>query len=236
MSSRGAGGLPSVCVVVLAKEPVPGRCKTRLSPFYSPVQAAALAEAALLDTLDTVQALLTAERGWKLLLSLDGQPRDWLPPGIEWVPQPAGTHDERIAGALQQAATQRDPADSIVLVGMDTPQVTSGHLRAARAALAAREAVLGPAADGGWWLLGLRAGLATRADELVVGVPTSTATTGERQRRRLEAAGLRVGRLSLLRDVDTARDVELVQAELDRTGRVSRFARLATRIDQERVA
>ena len=63
MSSRGAAGCRACALSCSPRNAVAGRCKTRLSPFYSPVQAAALAEAALLDTLDTVQALLTAERG-----------------------------------------------------------------------------------------------------------------------------------------------------------------------------
>ena len=225
---------PVTRVVVLAKEPLPGRSKTRLTPPYTPAEAARLAGAALRDTLDTVRELRDSEPGWDLLLSLRGTPGDWLPPDVPVVAQRDGGHDARIAGALQDAVAR--PASGALLVGMDTPQVTRSHLRAARAALHRCGAVLGPAADGGWWLLGLRAPLAARAPELVVGVPTSTPRTGQLQRDRLRGAGIEVASLPVLRDVDTAADVDLVRAGLERDGIASRFAALASRLRQERVA
>lgn len=72
--------------MVIAKEPRPGRVKTRLTPPYSPHEAAALAEAALADTLHTVAATPAAHR----VLVLDGSPGPWLPPGIDVVRQCGG--------------------------------------------------------------------------------------------------------------------------------------------------
>jgi uncharacterized protein len=195
----GAVDTDAVTLLVIAKEPVPGRVKTRLTPPYRPHQAASLAEAALADTLDTVLRVPARRR----VLVLDGAPGRWLPPGIDVVPQAPGGLDERIA-----AAFARFPDGPALLVGMDTPQLTPGLLAGVR--WSDREAWFGPAADGGFWALGLAE--PARARELVRGVPMSTASTGEIQRARLSAAGLRIGDLSVLRDVDTAADAAEVAA------------------------
>ncbi|MFE3736987.1 DUF2064 domain-containing protein [Streptomyces sp. NPDC059134] len=187
-------------LLVIAKAPLPGRVKTRLTPPFTPGEAAALAEAALADTLAVVLAAPARRR----VLVLDGAPGPWLPPGIEVIPQSAGTLDERLAAAFGQCA---GPA---LLVGMDTPQLTTDLLAPALAPDAWRgcDAWFGPAADGGFWALGL----AVPQPELVRGVPMSVPGTGAAQRGRLTAAGLRVRDLPELRDVDTAHDAELVAA------------------------
>ncbi|MEU4091554.1 DUF2064 domain-containing protein [Streptomyces sp. NPDC026673] len=188
-----------VTLLVIAKEPVPGRVKTRLTPPYTPREAAALAEAALADTLHTVLRAPARRR----VLVLDGAPGPWLPPGFDVVRQETGGLDERIAAAF--VGCDRGPA---LLVGMDTPQLTVDLL--SEAGHGGHDAWFGPAADGGFWALGLAdPGL---APELVRGVPMSTDRTGATQRRRLVEAGLSVSDLPVLRDVDTAADAAAVAA------------------------
>ena len=107
--------------------------------------------------------------------------------------------DERIAWAL--ADTRVTLPLPVVLIGMDTPQVTPGLLAAAVEPLVSRtaDATFGMAEDGGFWLLGLR-----EVDPaLILGVPMSRPDTGSRQLARLEQAGLRVRMLPELTDVDT---------------------------------
>ncbi|MGW5614008.1 TIGR04282 family arsenosugar biosynthesis glycosyltransferase [Streptomyces sp. NPDC003877] len=182
-------------LLVIAKEPRPGRVKTRLTPPFTPRQAAELAEAALADTLRAVAAAPAVRR----LLVLDGRPGDWLPPGFDVVPQCAGGLDERLADAFARCT---GPA---LLVGMDTPQVTPELLTVDFGGV---DAWFGPAEDGGFWALGL----AEPDPGLLRGVPMSTAVTGAVQRRRLVEAGLRVRDLPRLRDVDTAADAHAVAA------------------------
>ncbi|WP_435111851.1 TIGR04282 family arsenosugar biosynthesis glycosyltransferase [Nocardiopsis synnemataformans] len=185
-------------LLVIAKEPVPGRVKTRLTPEYSPREAAAVAEAALADTLHTVRSLPARRR----LLVLEGRPGPWLPPGFEVVPQSGGGLDERLAHAFARCS---GPS---LLIGMDTPQVT-GELLAPALAPDGWERVdawFGPSEDGGFWALGL----AEPDPRLLRGVPMSTEHTGRFQRARLVDAGLRVGDLDVLTDVDTPRDAALV--------------------------
>lgn len=187
-----------VTLLVIAKEPVPGRVKTRLTPPYTPQEAAALAGAALADTLHAMLRIPARRR----TLVLDGNPGPWMPHGFEVVPQVSGGLDERIAAAFELCD---GPA---LLLGMDTPQVTPDLL--VGVGRDGSDAWFGPAADGGFWALGFAdpAG----AGSLVRGVPMSTDHTGNVQRRRLVEAGLTVGDLALLRDVDTAADAASVAA------------------------
>ncbi|MDX3224985.1 DUF2064 domain-containing protein [Streptomyces sp. ME19-01-6] len=202
-------------LLVIAKEPRPGRVKTRLTPPFTPREAAVLAEAALTDTLHTVAAAPVSRR----VLVLDGAPGGWLPPGFEVVPQCAGGLDERLADAF---AGCDGPA---LLIGMDTPQVTPELLTVD---FAGCDACFGPAQDGGFWSLGL----ADPDPGLLRGVPMSTAVTGAVQRERLVAAGLRVRDLPRLRDVDTALDAEAVAASAPHGRFAAAFARLTEVTDR----
>lgn len=207
-------------LLVIAKEPRPGKAKTRLAPAFTARGAAALASAALTDTLRAVLATPARRR----VLVLDGSPGPWLPEEgaggarIEIVPQAEGGLDERLAAAF---AACDGPA---LLVGMDTPQLTPALLAPATAPDAWRDhgACFGPAADGGFWALGL-----ARPDPaLLRGVPMSTPTTGAHQRARLTAAGLSVRDLPVLRDVDTPEDARLVAAGAPDTLFAAALARL----------
>jgi uncharacterized protein len=192
-------------IVVIAKEPVPGRVKTRLTPPFTPWEAAALAEASLTDTLAAVAKTTVARR----VLALDGMPGPWLPEGFDVIGQRGTFLDERIAWALRD--TRVTLPLPVVLIGMDTPQVTPDLLAAAVEPLVARtaDATFGLAEDGGFWLLGLR-----EVDpDLILGVPMSRSDTGPRQLARLQLAGLRVHMLPELTDVDTVREAERI-AEL----------------------
>ncbi|MFG2340491.1 DUF2064 domain-containing protein [Streptomyces yangpuensis] len=194
-------------LLVIAKAPVPGRVKTRLTTRFTPQQAAGLARAALEDTLTAVLATPARRR----VLVLDGRPGPWIPAGIEVVAQCAGGLDVRLAAAF---ALADGPA---LLIGMDTPQVTPGLL-APGLDFTETDAWFGPADDGGFWALGL----AEPDPALLLGVPMSVGDTGEVQRRRLTDAGLTVRNLPGLCDVDTPADAERVAAAAPRT----RFAAL----------
>ena len=199
-----AGRLLAAQIVVIAKEPYPGRVKTRLTPPFTPVQAAELAAASLSDTLAAVAETTVARR----VIALEGTLGRWLPPGFDVIGQRGAGLDERIAWALADARVTLPLP--VVLIGMDTPQVTPGLLAAAAEPLVSRsaDATFGLAEDGGFWLLGLR-----EVDpDLILGVPMSQPDTGPKQLARLERAGLRVTMLPQLTDVDTVREAEHVAA------------------------
>jgi rSAM/selenodomain-associated transferase 1 len=191
-----------ITVIVIAKEPLPGRAKTRLAPALGEGGAALLAEAALADTL----AAVAAGPRRSLLLALDGTPGPWLPPGFEVTPQRGEGLAERLGAAFEDAG---GPA---LLLGMDTPQISAGMIEEACETLSrpGTDAVIGLARDGGWWSLGLR-----RPDRRAFeGVPMSEEHTGAAQLASLAGLGLAVARLPELIDVDTIDDAHDVAAQV----------------------
>jgi uncharacterized protein len=186
-------------LLVIAKEPVAGRVKTRLCPPCTPAQAAWLARAALADTLAAGGAARDARR----VLVLDGRPGSWLPAGWDVVPQRGQGLAERLAAAFD------DVGGPALLIGMDTPQVRPPLLDAGLRALGRHDAVFGEAADGGYWAIGLR----IPDPAVFAGVPMSLDCTGAIQRARLDALGLRTLELPPLRDVDDIAAAHAVAAD-----------------------
>jgi len=203
---------PTLALLVLAKAPEAGRVKTRLCPPLTLADAADLAAAALLDTLGAMRAVA----GGRIVVALAGR-------------LSAAARAAELAGELRGVATRHQrgpdlghriaaahgdvacllPGRPVLQLGMDTPQVEPALLTEAAGPLrrGTVDAVLGPAADGGWWALGLRD---PRAAVAIAGVPTSRDDTGERTAHALRTAGLRVGLLPELTDVDTAADAAVV--------------------------
>jgi rSAM/selenodomain-associated transferase 1 len=200
-------------LLVIAKAPVAGRVKTRLTPPCTPTDAAALAAAALADTL---AAVARARRAGRRVLVLDGEPGPWVPRGFEVLPQRGDGLAARLAAAFCDAG---GPG---LLIGMDTPQVTPGLLDAGLRALDRADAAFGPARDGGYWAIGLR-----RPDPAVFrDVPMSATTTAAVQRARLAELRLDTVELPSLVDVDTIADARRVAAAAPAT----RFARALERV------
>ena len=193
-------------VLVVAKAPEPGRVKTRLGVDIGMTRAAEVAAAALLDTMAAATDAVGAGR---CHLSLDGD-LDHAVRGAELRKALAGWHVHpqrgRDLGARLADAHARVPGP-VVQVGMDTPHLTRDLLRGAARGLDDHDAVLGPAEDGGWWVLALR----DPADASALsGVAMSRPTTYADTRRALRRAGLRVATTTTLRDVDTRADADAV--------------------------
>jgi glycosyltransferase A (GT-A) superfamily protein (DUF2064 family) len=186
--------------LVVAKAPVPGLAKTRLAADVGDHAAAQVAAAALLDTLAACREAFGAEA---CVLALAGELSDAVRgdeiaaalTGWGVVRQRGSTFAERLANAHLDLP----PGEPAVQVGMDTPQVRAADLRRAAAALGDHDAVLGPAEDGGWWVLGLRD---PRRANLLHDVAMSTPSTYDDTRAALVGAGLRVATTDVLRDVD----------------------------------
>jgi glycosyltransferase A (GT-A) superfamily protein (DUF2064 family) len=202
---RRTGEARPARLLVLAKQPVPGRVKTRLCPPCTPDQAARVAAAALADTLDAVARTPVAGR----VLAVDGTLP--APAGFDRVvPQHGAGLGERIAQAFSDSASTV-PRLPVLQLGMDTPQVGEVLLAECvdRLLTSTVDDVVGLAEDGGWWALGLRD---PRHAALVREVPMSTDRTGELTVRALRSAGLRTALLPTLRDVDHFPDAVAVAA------------------------
>lgn len=214
MSMRNLNGLT---VAVIAKECLPGRVKTRLSPPLSPEDAAHLAQLSLSSTLETVRQLPARDR----LLVMDGTPTAGDAKGFVVVPQVSGGLDERLAAICDAAS------GPLLIIGMDTPQFSLHHvaplLKDWGTGTVVRDAWLGPASDGGFWALALRKPTGT----LIRGVPMSTDTTGAHQLDRLRAAGLTTGMLPELRDMDYFSDAVEIAAGMPGTEFSSAVAQAA---------
>jgi uncharacterized protein len=198
-------------VVIVAKECLPGRVKTRLARSIGPEAAARVAEASLQDTMDAVRRLPATRR----ILLFDGTV---LPSGTEGftvMPQTAGGLDERL-GAMFDA--MQEPT---LLVGMDTPQLTTADVAPVFRPGWDVDAWFGPAADGGFWALWLR----SPDGSLLRGVPMSQPDTGAVLFDRLLRSGAVTERLDVLRDVDELGDALAVAALAPE----SRFARALDR-------
>lgn len=190
-------------LTVIAKEPRPGFVKTRLCPPCRPRQAADVAAAALLDTLDAVDEIVEAATRacpndeLEPALLFDGDPTDWARPGYRVVPQ-CGVG---LAARLSNAFDELGPG---LIVGMEAPLAVPA-LGNAVSALTAGSDVLGLAVDGGYWVIGLH-----RVDPAVFeGIPMSTSATGLAQLVRLHRLGRRVRMLRMEHDLDTVDDLRI---------------------------
>ncbi|WP_322857280.1 TIGR04282 family arsenosugar biosynthesis glycosyltransferase [Mycobacterium shigaense] len=123
------------------------------------------------------------------------------------VDQRGGDFAERLANAHSDASCAGYP---VLQIGMDTPQVSGPVLGACARVLLSTQAVLGPATDGGWWLLGLHD---PRFAGCLRTVPMSRPDTGEQSLRALRTAGLQVQVVDSFTDVDTIDDIDAVRRQ-----------------------
>lgn len=210
-------------LLVVAKAPVPGLAKTRLCPPATPGEAAEVAAAALLDTLDAVLRTPDVRPVVALTGSLHRACRSaeiaTALRGCTVLAQRGATFADRLANA--HADTSARHGLPVFQIGMDTPQVTPLLLAESVDRLAGHDAVLGPAADGGWWALGLDdPSLARHLRD----VPMSRPDTGARTLLALD--GHDIGILPVLSDVDDMATAREVAAAVPRTRFAAALARL----------
>jgi rSAM/selenodomain-associated transferase 1 len=184
-------------LVVVAKEPVPGQTKTRLSPPLDPEQAVELYRAFLLDTLDLVAQV----EGASAIVAYT--------PGFGLVPQVG----ENLGQRLDHVSTHclGTGYDQVVVMNSDGPTLPVEHLRQAFDLLdrPGIDVVLGPSDDGGYYLVGLK-----RSCPALFDVVMSTPTVLQETLARAREQGLRSACLPSWYDVDTPTDLQRLGKEL----------------------
>lgn len=213
-----------VTVLVMTKAPMAGQAKTRLAAAVGDRAAAEIAAAALTDTLDAVAAAPVTGRVVSLAGDLGsatgGAELRSLLRNFTVVDQHGDDFADRLANACADAAN----GTPVCQIGMDTPQVTGALLAECARTLLAAPAVLGPASDGGWWVLGVHTPAAT---ECLRGVPMSHPDTGVLTLQALRENGIEPALVDELTDVDTIDDIAAVRA---RCAPRSRFARITRQL------
>jgi rSAM/selenodomain-associated transferase 1 len=187
-------------VVVFARAPERGRVKTRLAAEVGEDHALAL-YAWLARRV--VTGLADPRRSWDLRVAATpdvAAVARWMPEADAVVPQRPGDLGARMRGALEDALAEGYAR--VVLVGTDCAAVDAERARAAFAALREAPATLGPALDGGYYLLG-----ATRPLPVFDAMPWSTAVVAAHTRARLAAAAIPLRELPPAADVDLREDL-----------------------------
>jgi len=187
------------CVVVFGREPAAGEVKTRLAAGIGGAAAARVYAITLEHTLEAA-----VESGAGVVLSLAAAPSSEWGLGIECTIEVQGTGDlgDRMVDAFDRRFSEGE--ERVIIIGSDCPLITPEHLQAAADALAENDVVLGPAVDGGYWLVAQR----RPGVDLFSDIPWSSHDTLETTRRRLAGIGAAWTELEELRDVDTREDLE----------------------------
>lgn len=185
-------------LVVMVKEPRPGRVKTRLGREIGMVDAAWWFRGQCRRLLTRI-----CDPRWQTVLAVSPdkeglESRIW-PQALPRVPQGPGD-----LGARMRRLFRDLPPGSVVIIGADIPNITGAHIARAFAALGRSEVVVGPAPDGGYWLIGMKR-LRAVPPRLFEGVRWSSVHALADTRATLDTD--RVALIDTLRDVDTAADL-----------------------------
>jgi rSAM/selenodomain-associated transferase 1 len=191
-------------LIVFVKAPRPGQVKTRIAQAIGP-QAACDAYIALVKVLvGNLRALSNVQMRFTPDDALAEISR-WLQPAWTSAPQGQGDLGQRLVRAFRDAFAAG--AQRVIVIGSDSPDITQHDMEAAWSALESRDVVLGPAEDGGYWLIGLRSEHPTLFED----IPWSSSVVFEQTLARAKCAGLSTYLLRQLPDIDTAEDLHRFQ-------------------------
>jgi rSAM/selenodomain-associated transferase 1 len=205
----GGAGTPREVAMVFVRHPSPGRTKTRLAEAIGDDAAVRVYRRMAERVVAGVEALSRPgllRWGWAAPAGEVDTVARWLGPGLAYFGQPEGDLGARLREAFRAAFAAG--AERVVVVGTDCVDAGTACLEAAFEALREADAVIGPAEDGGYYLLGL----ARPVPQVFEDIPWSTSRAGAETVRRLQEAGASVRLLGRLLDVDTVEDLRRVAA------------------------
>ena len=196
-------------LLVVAKQPAPGQTKTRLCPPLTPVQAAALYDRFLRDTLDTMRKVPDVQRVIGFLPEDAQGYFNQLAPDMGLVCQRGVSLGERLDHLLTDALASG--AQHAVVMDSDSPTLPVAYISQAFEQLADADVVLGPTRDGGYYLIGLK----QPQSHLLRQVQMSTPHVLSDTLALADATGLTVALLPTWYDVDTITDLHHLDREID---------------------
>ena len=203
-SARSKPQAPRRALLVFVRAPRAGRVKTRLAAAIGDRAALRVYRRLAERTLAEARALAAhgvTVRVHYAPVDAGDAVRAWLGDGPEYLPQADGDLGERMKDAFARAFA--GGAERVVIVGSDLPEVSAALLSRAFELLDAHPAVIGPARDGGYYLLGLRGMI----DGIFDGIQWSTSGVLRASLERFGAAGVEPAALEVLADVDTVDDL-----------------------------
>jgi len=210
-----------IALCIMAKAPEAGRVKTRLCPPLSPADAAELYRCFLLDKIAQAREVAGAEPVLAYAPAQAAAVFEALAPGFTLLPQRGADLTARLTAVC--AELFRNGCDAAIMIDSDTPTLPTERLERAVAVMSGGgpDLALGPSEDGGYYLIGLREPRAA----LFADIAWSTEEVFEETMRRAGALGLDVGLLPAWFDVDTAADLERLEAALAAPGSGARHTR-----------
>ncbi len=201
---------PDSALIIFAKAPIPGQVKTRLCPPLTPDEAASLHGSVVLDMLERSRGLSSMDRFVACFPSPDHVFFKILEErhGVRLIAQTGEDLGARMASALADIFAQG--YRRALVIGTDLPTLPGSLFGEALALLDTHDLVLGPAQDGGYYLIGLR----KPAPELFTGIPWSTDRVLALTQTKASAAGLKTALLQVRRDIDTVEDLTALLEDL----------------------
>ncbi len=199
----------STCLIIFAKNPVPGKVKTRITPHITPTDAAKLYEAFIADIVSNALKLqcerivvaytpLNAETSFHKIC---GQ-------SIHYIPQEGYGLGERMKNAFRHAFSKG--SKSVVIIGTDSPTLPLPYIRNAFSALEEVPIAIGPTFDGGYYLIGL----SEQNEDIFDGIEWSTSSVFSQTLAKIRSVNKKFYLLSPWYDVDTPEDLEFLRSHI----------------------
>ncbi|MCP4251814.1 MAG: glycosyltransferase [Candidatus Scalindua sp.] len=201
--------MKSTSLIIFAKSPIPGKVKTRLSPYITPTEAAELYKAFIADIIcnahklkcERITIAFTPSDAEATLHSVCGQ-------SVDYLPQKGESLGERMKNAFKHSFDK--DSTRTVIIGTDSPTLPLSYIQQAFDALKEVPVSIGPTFDGGYYLIGL----SERNDVIFDGIDWSTSKVFGQTLTRIQAINKQLYVLPPWYDVDTPDDLEFLRSHI----------------------
>lgn len=203
---------------VFVKQPVAGRVKTRLAAAIGDERAAEIYAAFQHDVLDSVRGL--GDRRVLGFAPNDADSREYFTgigeDAFDLWPQPDVSLGERMAAFFEHEFASG--AERVVLIGSDSPNLPGEIIQQAFVALAEKDCVIGPATDGGYYLIGFRSRARSHVQRMFANIKWSTHQVLGQTVERIREANISLSIMPPWYDIDTVEDLAILRSHIAATG------------------